>query len=71
MFYLQAGIVTTGKEDRLVIALEPEAASVWCKKLPADGFETDNNSKVKFEEASGTQYIVLDCGGTECLHFKV
>ncbi|XP_026017346.1 heat shock 70 kDa protein 12A-like [Astatotilapia calliptera] len=59
----QAGIVTAGKEDRLVIALEPEAASVWCKKLPADGFKTENNSEVTFEQASGTQYIVVDCGG--------
>ncbi|XP_026017348.1 heat shock 70 kDa protein 12A-like isoform X2 [Astatotilapia calliptera] len=59
----QAGIVTAGKEDRLVIALEPEAASVWCKKLPADGFKTENNSRVTFEQASGTQYIVVDCGG--------
>ncbi|XP_014266725.2 heat shock 70 kDa protein 12A-like isoform X1 [Maylandia zebra] len=59
----QAGIVTTGKEDRLVIALEPEAASVWCKKLPADGYKTENNSRVTFEQASGTQYIVVDCGG--------
>ncbi|XP_013763551.1 heat shock 70 kDa protein 12A-like, partial [Pundamilia nyererei] len=58
----QAGIVTAGKEDRLVIALEAEAASVWCKKLPADGFETENNSRVTFEQASGTQYIVVDCG---------
>uniref|UniRef100_A0A3Q1F679 Uncharacterized protein n=1 Tax=Acanthochromis polyacanthus TaxID=80966 RepID=A0A3Q1F679_9TELE len=30
----QAGIVTKGKEDKLVIALEPEAASVFCKTLP-------------------------------------
>ncbi|XP_063324930.1 heat shock 70 kDa protein 12A-like [Pelmatolapia mariae] len=59
----QAGIVTAGKEDRLVIALEPEAASVWCKKLPADGFEREKNSEVTFEQASGTQYIVVDCGG--------
>uniref|UniRef100_A0A669CTN6 Heat shock protein family A (Hsp70) member 12A.2 n=1 Tax=Oreochromis niloticus TaxID=8128 RepID=A0A669CTN6_ORENI len=59
----QAGIVTPGKEDRLVIALEPEAASVWCKKLPADGFETENNTGVALKLALGTQYIVVDCGG--------
>uniref|UniRef100_A0A3Q0SKD0 Heat shock protein family A (Hsp70) member 12A.2 n=1 Tax=Amphilophus citrinellus TaxID=61819 RepID=A0A3Q0SKD0_AMPCI len=57
----QAGIVIKGKEDRLTIALEPEAASVWCKKLPADGFQTEN--QVTFDQTSGTQYIVVDCGG--------
>uniref|UniRef100_A0A3Q4FXW1 Heat shock 70 kDa protein 12A-like n=1 Tax=Neolamprologus brichardi TaxID=32507 RepID=A0A3Q4FXW1_NEOBR len=59
----QAGIAAAGKEDRLAIALEAEAASVWCMKLPADGFKTENNSEVTFEQASGTQYIVVDCGG--------
>ncbi|KAM9342363.1 heat shock 70 kDa protein 12A-like [Pholidichthys leucotaenia] len=59
----QAGIVTSGTEDRLVIALEPEAASVWCKKLPADGFITQNHDGVTLEQQPGIQYIVVDCGG--------
>ncbi|XP_018545038.1 heat shock 70 kDa protein 12A-like [Lates calcarifer] len=59
----QAGIVTKGTEDRLVIALEPEAASVWCKKLPAEGFITQNHGGDSLEHSPGTQYIVVDCGG--------
>ncbi|GLD73742.1 heat shock 70 kDa protein 12A-like protein [Lates japonicus] len=59
----QAGIVTKGKEARLVIALEPEAASVWCKKLPAEGFITENHGGYKLDQSPGTQYIVVDCGG--------
>uniref|UniRef100_A0A4W6D9U8 Heat shock protein family A (Hsp70) member 12A.2 n=1 Tax=Lates calcarifer TaxID=8187 RepID=A0A4W6D9U8_LATCA len=59
----QAGIVTKGKEDKLVIALEPEAASVWCKKLPAEGFITQNHGGDSLEHSPGTQYIVVDCGG--------
>ena len=59
----QAGIVTKGNEHKLVIALEPEAASVWCKKLPADGFITQNHDRDALDESPGTQYIVVDCGG--------
>uniref|UniRef100_A0A3Q2Q7M1 Heat shock 70 kDa protein 12B-like n=1 Tax=Fundulus heteroclitus TaxID=8078 RepID=A0A3Q2Q7M1_FUNHE len=59
----EAGIVTAGNEDKLVIALEPEAASVWCKKLPAEGFITQNISNNSLDKSPGTQYIVVDCGG--------
>ncbi|KAK5612154.1 hypothetical protein CRENBAI_024511 [Crenichthys baileyi] len=59
----QAGIVTKGKEDKLVIALEPEAASVYCKKLPSEGFIAENRGDEKLDQSSGTQYIVVDCGG--------
>ncbi|XP_038132738.1 heat shock 70 kDa protein 12A-like [Cyprinodon tularosa] len=66
-FYLiiifQAGIVTEGTEDKLVIALEPEAASVWCKKLPSNGFITQSQSRDALDQTPGTQYIVVDCGG--------
>ncbi|XP_027880052.1 heat shock 70 kDa protein 12A-like isoform X3 [Xiphophorus couchianus] len=59
----QAGIVTEGDEKKLVIALEPEAASVWCKKLPSDGFITQNHISVSLDQTPGTQYIIVDCGG--------
>uniref|UniRef100_UPI003AB09E7B heat shock 70 kDa protein 12A-like n=1 Tax=Centroberyx gerrardi TaxID=166262 RepID=UPI003AB09E7B len=59
----EAGIVTEHKADRLVIALEPEAASVWCKKLPSDGFIAETVDQNTLEQAPGTQYIVVDCGG--------
>uniref|UniRef100_A0A3Q0SY20 Heat shock 70 kDa protein 12A n=1 Tax=Amphilophus citrinellus TaxID=61819 RepID=A0A3Q0SY20_AMPCI len=59
----QAGIVTEGNEEGLVIALEPEAASVWCRKLPADGFIAENYGEVTLDQTKGTQYIVVDCGG--------
>ncbi|XP_028312162.1 heat shock 70 kDa protein 12A-like [Gouania willdenowi] len=59
----QAGIVTQGNETKLLIALEPEAASVWCKKLPAEGFIAENQGEETLEHSVGTQYIVVDCGG--------
>uniref|UniRef100_A0A087X6I9 Heat shock protein family A (Hsp70) member 12A.2 n=1 Tax=Poecilia formosa TaxID=48698 RepID=A0A087X6I9_POEFO len=62
---MQAGIITEGTEDKLVIALEPEAASIWCKKLPTDGFIAEHQKENKIAESPGTQYIVVDCGGTK------
>ncbi|XP_038132799.1 heat shock 70 kDa protein 12A-like [Cyprinodon tularosa] len=59
----QAGIITEGGEEKLIIALEPEAASIWCKKLPSDGFISENHSKESLDQSPGTQYIVVDCGG--------
>lgn len=59
----QAGIVSKGSEGKLVIALEPEAASIWCKKLPADGFLSEDHNRTALQQTPGTQYIVVDCGG--------
>ncbi|KAM9709483.1 heat shock 70 kDa protein 12A-like [Menidia menidia] len=59
----EAGIVTKGNEHKLVISLEPEAASVWCKKLPADGFIMQYHARNALDQTPGTQYIVVDCGG--------
>ncbi|XP_043987561.1 heat shock 70 kDa protein 12A-like [Gambusia affinis] len=60
---IQAGIVTEGDEDKLVMALEPEAASIWCKKLPSDGFISEKHDEESLDQCPGTQYIVVDCGG--------
>uniref|UniRef100_A0A3P9PKB2 Heat shock protein 12B n=1 Tax=Poecilia reticulata TaxID=8081 RepID=A0A3P9PKB2_POERE len=60
---MQAGIITEGDEEKLVLALEPEAASIWCKKLPADGFISDKHNSKSMDQSAGTQYIVVDCGG--------
>ncbi|XP_031604821.2 heat shock 70 kDa protein 12A-like [Oreochromis aureus] len=59
----QAGIITEGTQHNLIIALEPEAASAWCMKLPADGFITQNRDGGSLDQCPGTQFIVVDCGG--------
>ncbi|KAL6459442.1 hypothetical protein MHYP_G00329140 [Metynnis hypsauchen] len=60
----EAGLVTESDPERLIVALEPEAASVWCKQLPSDGFLESNLEEAgKIEEVPGTQYMVVDCGG--------
>jgi hypothetical protein len=50
--------------DQLLIALEPEAASLHCRHL-ADtdfvGYKDNNLSKPTFEP--GTKYLVVDAGG--------
>lgn len=65
-FHLQAGLVTERTQHHLIIALEPEAASAWCMKLPADGFITQNHDGRSLDQCPGTQFIVMDCGGTLC-----
>ena len=49
-------------EDKLVIALEPEAASIRCKQLRPEDFMM-NETPVEINLCTGTQYIVVDCGG--------
>ncbi|KAM4730618.1 heat shock 70 kDa protein 12A-like [Anableps anableps] len=60
---MQAGIVTDGTENNLVFALEPEAASVYCKKLPSEGFIAEKQGENKLDQSPGTQYMIVDCGG--------
>ncbi|CAN8211474.1 unnamed protein product [Coccothraustes coccothraustes] len=59
----EAGIISDMLSRNLIIALEPEAASLWCKQLPHEGFMADSSDKKKFEDSPGIQYVVVDCGG--------
>uniref|UniRef100_A0A8B9Q019 Heat shock 70 kDa protein 12A n=1 Tax=Apteryx owenii TaxID=8824 RepID=A0A8B9Q019_APTOW len=58
-----AGLISDMFSEKLIIALEPEAASLWCKQLPQEGFMVDSSDNKKFEDSPGIQYIVVDCGG--------
>ncbi|XP_031438671.1 heat shock 70 kDa protein 12A-like [Clupea harengus] len=60
---IQVSLVTETDSSKLIIALEPEAASVWCKQLPSDGFISEGLDNNILEQNTGTQYIVVDCGG--------
>uniref|UniRef100_A0A8C6UPV9 Heat shock 70 kDa protein 12A n=1 Tax=Neogobius melanostomus TaxID=47308 RepID=A0A8C6UPV9_9GOBI len=57
----QAGIKTSG--NKLLIALEPEAASIWSKNLQPDDFISKHHDRAALQQFPGTQYIVVDCGG--------
>lgn len=57
MFSLKAGIPDTN----LFIALEPEAASIYCQYLPTEklrGAEADFQMST-----AGTRYMIVDLGG--------
>ncbi|WAQ95287.1 HS12A-like protein, partial [Mya arenaria] len=56
-----AGILRCG----LLIALEPESASIYCRHLPAEMCRGTSVSVTTFEP--GTKYMVLDAGGKDVL----
>lgn len=59
LYCVQAGLAS---EERLVIALEPEAASIRCTQLSSEDFMM-GEAPVEINLCPGTQYIVVDCGG--------
>ncbi|XP_076070819.1 heat shock 70 kDa protein 12A-like isoform X1 [Mytilus galloprovincialis] len=56
---LKAGI----SGDQLTLALEPEAASLYCRKVPVSVEITKDGGKAIAAMQNGSQYIVFDQGG--------
>lgn len=61
-FIIQAGI----PDNQLEIALEPEAASIYCHLMNLDEIQGDNKTE-SFTRKSGVKYMVVDLGG-KCLY---
>lgn len=75
----KAGIASPDSPDQLIIALEPEAASIYCRKLRMHQLVPDAppptrlylfrdiipdlNVDPAVEGKQGTRYMVVDCGG--------
>ncbi|RXN29852.1 heat shock 70 kDa 12A-like isoform X2 [Labeo rohita] len=69
----KAGLVSRDNPDQLIIALEPEAASIYCRKLRLHqmvdlGNKTALNGYSPTENVGGgmtqgDRYVVVDCGG--------
>nr|XP_039251226.1 heat shock 70 kDa protein 12A-like [Styela clava] len=61
----QAGLASEDNPSQLVIALEPEAASIYCRKLRNTQLQTTSPDDLTIQESlkSGCQYMVVDCGG--------
>lgn len=60
--FMREAAFRAGITSNLLIALEPEAASIYCKHLPVN--KRAGNSKVNLDSFSvGTKYLVLDAGG--------
>ncbi|KAM6956109.1 heat shock 70 kDa protein 12A isoform 2-T2 [Aplochiton taeniatus] len=69
----KSGLVARDNPDQLIIALEPEAASIYCRKLrlhqmvdigsrtSQNGFSPADN--VGAGMTQGDRYVVVDCGG--------
>ena len=58
---LQAGLITDVESNSLIIALEPEAASYYCRSLPVNEFAVRGAKQPKFP--AGTKYVLVDAGG--------
>ncbi|KAL3862530.1 hypothetical protein ACJMK2_008490 [Sinanodonta woodiana] len=61
-FMREAAIEAGIKSDRLLIALEPEAASVYCRHIPLEAKSSDGRTSI-VPLFPGTRYIVVDAGG--------
>jgi len=71
----EAGLTSLHSPDRLLIALEPEAASIYCRKLRlrdciwAEETKRRSNTPLKMDSLvrdefqENTRYLVVDCGG--------
>uniref|UniRef100_A0A4W5JTV6 Heat shock 70 kDa protein 12A n=1 Tax=Hucho hucho TaxID=62062 RepID=A0A4W5JTV6_9TELE len=69
----KAGLVPRDNPEQLIIALEPEAASIYCRKLRLHqmidiGTKTNQNGFSPTENVGagmiqGDRYVVVDCGG--------
>lgn len=64
---IQAGLASPSNPEQVLIALEPEAASVYCRRRKIREFVAESGS----DDASvgdtlalpDTQYVVIDIGG--------
>ena len=62
-FTMQAGIIRVKDSLQLLIALEPEAASVFCRSLKLNHFIGISREDGKPTFKTGTKYLVIDAGG--------
>ena len=61
----KAGIASPEDPDQLILALEPEAASYYCRKLPFDMFKGQKGKKLVKDtlDKEKVPYMVVDNGG--------
>ena len=61
-FYLQAGLIEKEDSLRLLFALEPEAASMFCKSLKMNSFVGEKFPGDLYMPPE-TVYAIVDAGG--------
>lgn len=55
-------MIDSETSDNLIIALEPECASLYCRSIPTYQF-LDQMGNAKINLSNGDKYIVVDAGG--------
>ena len=63
----KAGLASPSNPEQIVIALEPEAASVYCREREMRGFLTENGNNdalvADILAHTAKHYVVIDIGG--------
>lgn len=71
--FLQAGLIRDVKSENLRLALEPEAAALYCQAVQTAGFrgqKTNNQQEAGLFDV-GTQYLIVDAGGVYLFYFII
>lgn len=67
MLYFQAGLARENNPGQLIIALEPEAAAVYCRQRKMREFVEGKGEDIAKDAIVPvkTQYLVIDNGGEQ------
>lgn len=67
-YYFKAGIASADNPEQLLIALEPECASAYCREKKMREFSSKKGDAIVSDVFArpGSRYLVIDIGGNEC-----
>ena len=67
LFFFKAGIASADNPEQLLIALEPECASVYCREKRMRDFSNKKGDASVSEVFArpGSRYLVIDIGGND------
>lgn len=67
VIFLKAGIASADNPEQLLIALEPECASAYCREKKMREFSSKKGDASVSEVFArpGSRYLVIDVGGNE------
>ena len=71
LLYLQAGIIKDVESNCLTIALEPEAASFYCRLGTDEVYSAKRPEHIDTKFKAGEKMLVIDAGGKpykQCLY---
>ena len=66
-YLCQAGLIHQDNSKQLIIALEPEAAGLFCRSLEVNQLVAEARlPKELIQLPVGAKYLIVDAGGTCC-----